>query len=140
MTIACGSDISGPPEEVTFAPGLGVDLTQMTRTSTGLYYQDITVGDGEEAVPGATLSVHYTGWLPDGTEFDSSRQPGRSPFQFVLGARQVISGWDEGLNGMRVGGERRLVIPPHLGYGQAGSGDIPGNTSLVFEVELLAVE
>lgn len=139
LAVACGSDISGPPEEVTFAPELNVDLTQMTKTATGLYYQDLTVGDGEEAVSGATLTVHYTGWLPDGTEFDSSRRAGREPFEFVLGAHQVIPGWDEGLLGMRVGGERKLVIPPHLGYGQAGSGTIPGNTSLVFDVELLAV-
>lgn len=106
---------------------------------------DLTAGSGAEAVNGKRLSVNYTGWLYDpvrpdhkGQQFDSSI--GRAPFSFVLGAGQVIRGWDQGFNGMRVGGTRRLVVPPSLAYGSTGSGPIPGNATLVFDVELLAVQ
>ncbi|MBI2189857.1 MAG: FKBP-type peptidyl-prolyl cis-trans isomerase [Acidobacteria bacterium] len=106
---------------------------------------DLRVGTGVEAVAGRTLTVHYTGWLyaptqPDqkGQQFDSSA--GRAPFSFVLGAGRVIQGWERGVPGMRVGGLRRLVIPPELGYGAQGAPGIPPNSTLVFDVELLDVQ
>ena len=111
----------------------------MTTTDSGLQYEDTTVGEGEEAVSGRTVTVHYTGTLEDGTQFDSSR--GRGPFTFNLGAGMVIKGWDEGVAGMKVGGTRTLVIPPDLGYGDAGAGGvIPGGATLRFEVELLSMQ
>jgi FKBP-type peptidyl-prolyl cis-trans isomerase FkpA len=109
-------------------------------TASGLIIDDITVGDGDEAKAGQTVSVHYTGWLTDGSKFDSSKDR-NDPFEFGLGARQVISGWDEGVQGMKVGGTRKLTIPPNLGYGARGAGGvIPPNATLVFEVELLAIK
>jgi len=122
----------------TFAPALGVDLPAMTKTPSGLAYQDKTVGTGATATAGKMVSVHYTGWLPDGTKFDSSRDR-NEPFDFPLGAGHVIAGWDEGVAGMKVGGRRLLVIPPALGYGAGGTGPIPPNATLVFDVELLGV-
>ena len=105
-----------------------------------LQMEDLVVGTGPEARKGQTVSVHYTGWLIDGTKFDSSLDRGR-PFDFQLGAGQVIRGWDEGVTGMRVHGKRRLTIPPDLGYGPQGAGGvIPPNATLVFEVELLDVK
>ena len=104
-----------------------------------LQIEDQVVGTGAEAVKGKQVSVHYTGWLTDGTKFDSSKDSGR-PFGFALGRGQVIQGWDDGVAGMKVGGKRKLTIPPELGYGPAGaSGVIPPNATLVFEVELLGV-
>lgn len=106
---------------------------------------DLRVGTGAEAVAGRTLSVHYTGWLyaptaPEqkGQQFDSSA--GRGPFSFVLGAGRVIQGWERGVPGMRVGGQRRLVIPPDMAYGSQGAPGIPPNSTLVFDVELLDVQ
>jgi len=108
---------------------------------------DLIVGTGATATTGRVLTVNYTGWLYDpaqpeqkGSQFDSSLTPGRTPHQFRLGAGEVIRGWDDGVPGMRVGGRRRLVIPPELGYGTAGRNPIPPNASLVFDVELLAVQ
>jgi FKBP-type peptidyl-prolyl cis-trans isomerase len=122
-----------------FSASLGVDTAALTRTPTGLRYQDLTAGQGEEAVAGKAVSVHYTGWLPNGEKFDSSRDR-NEPFGFTLGAGQVIAGWDEGVAGMKVGGRRKLVIPPDLGYGTAGAPpDIPPGATLVFDVELLDV-
>lgn len=109
-------------------------------TESGLKYRDFQVGAGEEAEPGDKVEVHYTGWLTDGTKFDSSRDRGR-PFNFQLGQGRVIKGWDEGVTGMKVGGKRKLIIPPELGYGDRGAGNkIPPNATLEFEVELLDVQ
>jgi FKBP-type peptidyl-prolyl cis-trans isomerase FkpA len=106
----------------------------------GLKYTDDQVGNGTEAQSGKTVVVHYTGWLLDGTKFDSSRDRNQ-PFSFPLGRGQVIKGWDEGVAGMKVGGKRTLVIPPDLGYGARGAGGaIPPNATLKFEVELLEVK
>ncbi len=108
-------------------------------TDSGLKYEDVKVGDGAAAAAGQTVSVHYTGWLVDGTKFDSSRDR-NDPFRFPLGGGRVIRGWDEGVQGMQVGGTRKLTLPPHLGYGAAGAGGvIPPNATLVFEVELLEI-
>ena len=108
-------------------------------TDSGLKYDDLEEGTGTEAVAGNQVSVHYTGWLEDGTKFDSSLDRNQ-PFQFALGRGQVIRGWDEGVQGMKVGGKRKLIIPAQLGYGAAGAGGvIPPNATLVFEVELLEV-
>ncbi len=108
-------------------------------TKSGLKYWDITVGDGAEAVRGKTVRVHYTGWLTNGKKFDSSVDR-REPFEFRLGAGDVIRGWDEGVAGMKVGGKRQLNIKPELGYGVQGYPPvIPPRSTLVFDVELLAV-
>jgi FKBP-type peptidyl-prolyl cis-trans isomerase len=136
--VACwGSDATGPkdPTELDFDPALGVNLDLMTKTSSGLYWQDLVVGDGDEAVAGGFVTVHYTGWLPSGARFDTS--VGGDPIRFDLDA--VIPGWAEGVPGMKVGGKRKLVIPPHLGYGPSGKGPIPPNATLVFDIELLGV-
>ena len=108
-----------------------------TITDSGLEYDDLQAGDGAEAQAGQTVSVHYTGWLTNGNKFDSSKDRNQ-PFQFELGAGQVIAGWDEGVQGMQVGGTRKLTIPANLGYGSRGAGGvIPPNATLIFEVELL---
>ena len=109
-------------------------------TKSGLKYVDQKVGDGKEAKSGDTVEVHYTGWLKDGKKFDSSLDR-KEPFSFKLGAGKVIKGWDEGVAGMKVGGKRKLMIPPELGYGARGAGNvIPPNAELVFEVELLKIK
>ena len=106
-------------------------------TSSGLRYTDVVVGEGDVAQNGQTAYVHYTGWLMNGTKFDSSKDRGE-PFDFPIGQGSVIKGWDEGVTGMRVGGTRMLVIPPDLAYGHRGAGGvIPPNATLKFEVELL---
>jgi len=106
---------------------------------TDLVIEDLRVGTGAEAVAGQSVSVHYVGTLTNGTKFDASRDRNR-PFDFRLGGGQVIQGWDRGVAGMKVGGLRKLTIPPHLGYGARGAGGvIPPNATLVFEVELLGV-
>ena len=111
-----------------------------TTTPTGLVIEDISVGEGAAAAAGQQVTVHYTGWLTDGTKFDSSKDRG-DPFDFPLGRQHVIAGWDEGVQGMQVGGVRKLTIPPDLGYGARGAGGvIPPNATLVFEVELLAID
>ena len=109
-------------------------------TVSGLTYEDISVGSGETASAGMHVTVHYTGWLTDGAKFDSSKDRD-DPFSFSLGAGHVIRGWDEGVQGMQVGGVRKLTIPADLGYGARGAGGvIPPNATLVFEVELLGVK
>ncbi len=133
---ACGGN--GSPEATTGGSGVS-DMTTLQVT-------DVKVGTGTEATNGKVVSVHYTGWLYNaaaadkhGTKFDSSRDRNQ-PFEFGLGAGQVIRGWDQGVAGMKVGGQRTLIIPPSLGYGSAGAGGvIPGNATLVFDVELLGV-
>jgi FKBP-type peptidyl-prolyl cis-trans isomerase FkpA len=118
----------------------------MTTTASGLQYEDTLIGSGDEATPGRKVKVHYTGWLHEptaadqrGKKFDSSKDRG-DPFSFALGAGHVIRGWDEGVQGMKVGGTRVLTIPSELGYGARGAGGvIPPNATLVFEVELLGV-
>lgn len=110
---------------------------QTVTTESGLTYLDMTVGTGRLAELGDTASVHYTGWLADGKKFDSSVDR-KEPFSFRLGAGQVIKGWDEGVMGMKIGGKRKLTIPPQLGYGARGTGGvIPPNATLTFDVELL---
>lgn len=108
-------------------------------TSSGLVIDEITLGEGDEAQAGRMVSVHYTGWLTNGSKFDSSVDR-NEPFDFPLGRGHVIRGWDEGVAGMKVGGKRKLTIPPELGYGARGAGGvIPGNATLKFDVELLAL-
>jgi FKBP-type peptidyl-prolyl cis-trans isomerase len=146
LFIGCGKDSqtaarSTSDPDIThmqFHQKLGVDLATMTKTSSGLQYKDFVVGKGDEARAGQEATVHYTGWLPDGTKFDSSKDR-NEPFSFRVGRRMVIAGWDEGVAGMKVGGTRKLVIPPNLGYGSRGVDIIPPNATLVFDVELLGV-
>jgi len=112
----------------------------LVTTATGLQYQDLVIGNGAEAKAGDVVSVHYTGWLDDGTKFDSSLDRGQ-PFEFTLGLGKVIQGWDEGVEGMKVGGKRKLIIPPDLAYGSSGAGNvIPPNATLTFEIELLEIK
>jgi FKBP-type peptidyl-prolyl cis-trans isomerase FkpA len=128
------------PDEVarTYAPELNVDLERMRRGEGGLRYQDLEEGTGAVAEQGRPVVVHYTGWLPDGTQFDSSHDHGQ-PFQIVIGQGHVIRGWDVGIPGMREGGTRRLVIPHGMAYGPSGMGPIPPRATLIFDVELLEV-
>lgn len=117
--------------------GIPAQQEAMVRTSSGLEYVDLVIGKGQEAKAGDMAVVHYTGWLKDGEKFDSSKDR-NEPFQFMLGAGQVIKGWDEGVVGMKIGGTRKLIIPPALGYGARGAGRvIPPNATLTFEVDLL---
>ena len=109
------------------------------KTDSGLEYKDIVLGEGESPEVGDRVIVHYTGTLEDGTKFDSSRDRGQ-PFEFAIGVGQVIKGWDEGLMGMKVGGKRKLTIPPELGYGSRDNGPIPANSTLIFEIDLIGIE
>jgi len=133
VSAACSSSTTAP----TSAPDSGVTTLQII---------DVKVGTGVQATNGRILTVDYTGWLYStsaadhhGNKFDSSRDPGKQPYPFTLGVNQVIAGWDQGLAGMRVGGQRTLIIPPSLGYGNQASNTIPRNSTLVFDVELLDV-
>jgi peptidylprolyl isomerase len=125
------------PEDVAhvaFDPSLGVHLDSMVHRASGLYVQDLVTGSGAVATLGRSIVVRYTGWLPNGKRFDGSE------ITVTLGTNKTIRGWEEGLLGMRVGGKRRLIIPPHLGYGSKAAGaDIPPNTVLVFEMEAVSV-
>ena len=121
------------------APAATAAQEKIVTTASGLKYEDLKVGDGAEAKNGDRVEVHYTGWLENGTKFDSSVDRGK-PFPFPLGAGRVIKGWDQGVAGMKVGGKRKLIIPPALGYGERGAGGvIPPNATLIFEVELLKI-
>ncbi len=126
-----------PIEQTTFASALGVNLSASTKTASGLYYRDITVGTGALVVNGQTLTVRYTGWLSSGSQFDANTTTG---FQFLLGTGRVIAGWDEGLQGARVGTTRQLIVPASLAYGPNGYGPIPGNAVIVFNVEILSAQ
>ncbi|AHG88050.1 peptidylprolyl isomerase FKBP-type [Gemmatirosa kalamazoonensis] len=122
------------PTQNTYAPQLGVALPAFYKTQRGTYYQDVAVGTGIASIPGRKVKVRYTGWLPNGTKFDAGE------IDFTPGAGEVIVGWDDGIVGMKVGGKRKLVIPASLGYGAQGAPpDIPPNSVLVFDVELLSV-
>ena len=133
--MGCGDDMTGPEtiEEAEFAGSLGINLANFTRTSSGLYYEDIAEGSGEPAAAGNEVEVAYAGWLTDGTEFDSGA------FSFTLGVGQVVRGFDEGVTGMKVGGIRRIIIPPALGYGSQGSGPVPPDAIMIFRIEVLAI-
>ncbi len=120
-----GAQPGDPPEEV------------LEQYGSQLQKEDLVLGTGEEAVRGRTVDVHYTGYLTDGRRFDSTA--GKEPFSFRLGAGKVIRGWDEGVVGMKVGGKRKLTVPPDLGYGERGMGGIPPRATLLFEIELVAV-
>ena len=137
---ACGSDSPTSIEDTEFASSLGVDLSAMTRTNTGLYYRDLTVGTGALAQNSSRITAYYKGWLSNGTSFGSLVAPATPLGPFTLGTGYVIPGWDQGIPGMREGGKRQLVIPPGLAYGSAGRGNIPPNAVLVFEVELVDVQ
>lgn len=132
-------DVSATVEATTFAASLGVDIPNSRRTTNGAYIRDITVGTGAVVSAGQLLNVRYTGWLSTGTQVDSNVNSS-STFPFRLGTHEVISGWDEGIPGMRVGGKRQLVIPPSLGYGANTNGPIPGNSVLVFVVEIISAQ
>ncbi len=145
LLVLGGCGVEGPTPLRTRAsprgPGhgaVGGPVAAMTQTASGLRFQDLEVGEGEEAADGQNVTVHYTGWFLDGEKFDSSVDRGET-FSFELGRGSVIAGWDEGVAGMRVGGKRRLVIPPDLAYGEAGRRGIPPNSTLVFDVELLGM-
>ncbi len=146
VAAGCGSDTTtGPVPDpditmTTFAPGLGIDLSKMTKTASGLYFRDLTVGAGATVLVGKRVSIHYTGWLVNGTQFDTNQAPS-SPFQFTVGTGQVIiPGFDQGVRGMAIGGRRQLVIPPSLGYGSTASDPIPANSILVFQIDLVAIQ
>ena len=143
ITAGCSSITTSndPPdiEKTTFAASLGVDLKAMTKTASGLYWRDLTVGTGATVAGGSRVAVHYTGWLSHGTQFDENVAPAQ-PYSFTVGAGQTILGFDEGVRGMKVGGVRQLIIPPWLGYGPQGSGPIPPNAILVFRVEVVSIQ
>lgn len=133
---------ANPSSSSTPAPAAAATPTggKVHKLPSGLQYEDMVVGSGKMAEPGMNVSVHYTGWLTDGTKFDSSLDRNQA-FQFQLGAGMVIRGWDEGVKGMRIGGKRKLTIPSDMGYGAQGAGGvIPPNATLVFDVELLDVK
>jgi len=131
-------DIPSNPAVEVYASSLGVTIANMTKKSDALYTQDLLLGTGADIVNGKVARVTYSGWLINGTRFDSN--VGGTPFSFTVGGSQVIAGWDLGLVGMKVGGKRRLVIGSSLGYGRSGSGPIPPNATLVFDVEVLSAQ
>lgn len=143
LAAACSSDPSGPeptdPLAISYAPALNVDFTRMTQSATGLWFEDVVLGDGDLPEVGAAVDVLYAGYLSDGTLFDQVDDP-EDPFRFFLGVTNLIPGFTEGVSGMRPGGKRKLVIPPQLGYGFQPFGPIPANSVIVFDVELLAID
>ena len=146
LLAACGPKepvvISNTPAsiaEATFADSLDIEIEKFDTNAAGLYWRDLTVGDGAVVQAGQVVSVNYDGRFPDGSPFDAS-DPG-DPIQFPIGVRRVIDGWDQGLVGMKVGGKRQLIIPPALGYGPLGSPPvIPPNATLIFTVEVMAAQ
>ncbi len=143
---ACAKPASTSPTDpanqviatATFDSSMHVDLKASTQTPSGLYYRDLVVGTGPVATPGQMVAAGYIGWLTNGQKFDAS--PAGQPYGFPLGGHRVIPGWDEGVAGMHVGGKRQLIIPASLGYGPQGSGPIPPNAVLIFNVELIGVQ
>ena len=146
---AFGINLNGANTAATEASAKGSDVASTTspivennlnnNVTDVLQIDDIKLGTGAEAVPGKKLTVNYVGTLTNGTKFDSSIDRG-TPFQFTLGSGQVIKGWEQGMQGMKVGGERKLIIPPTMGYGAQAIGSIPANSTLIFDVTLLKVE
>jgi FKBP-type peptidyl-prolyl cis-trans isomerase len=131
----CGDGPTGPQVigDVEFAASLGIDLDRMTKTASGVYIEDVTEGTGDPIQSGAVINIAYTGWLTDGVPFDSGQ------FSFTLGESGFIEGWNLGIEGMKLGGRRLIVIPPELGYGDAGRAVIPGGSILIFRIDLLTV-
>ena len=136
---ACGSDSSTevPPAQdiatVSFASSLGINLANFTKTSYGLYLKDVTVGTGATVAKGDTLFVHYVGYFPTGVVFDSNPTTA-DPFRFTVGAGNVIAAWDSAAVGMKISGQREIIVPPSLGYGATAHGSIPANSILVFVI------
>ena len=141
MLAACAAPAVEAPavarESITFAPQLGIDVAQMQRLEGGLLVRDMRPGDGPVARRGDNVAVRYVGWLPDGTTVDAVVPPA-APKQFRLGSGEVIRGWDEAVVGMRVGGQRQVVIPPSMGYGRRQVAGIPPGSTLVFLIELVS--
>jgi FKBP-type peptidyl-prolyl cis-trans isomerase len=132
---AVDSDVINPS---IFAPSLDIRLTEMTRTPSGLYIGEFAPGEGPPATPGDRLSVRYTLYLPDGRRVGGT-SPDDPPFEFRLGNREVVAGWEEGLVGLRPGGRRRLIIPPRLGYGPRSRGEVPPNSVMVVDLRLVSI-
>jgi FKBP-type peptidyl-prolyl cis-trans isomerase FkpA len=135
LLAACATAPLRTAESVQFAPSLGIRLEAMERLPSGVHYRDVRSGEGEPVRTGERVRVHFGGWLSDGTQFGGVAPPA-APLEFELGAGAVIRGWDEGVAGMRPGGQRLLVVPPAMAYGRAGGQTVPGNTVLVFLIEL----
>lgn len=136
LLAACDDGVKVPTiEETVFNAGLGVNLAASTKTASGMYYRDISVGSGATVVEGSNVAIHYTGYLADATIFDINQAP-QVPFPFTVGQEAVIAGVDEGVRGMQVGGVRQLIIPPNLGYGGSPRGPIPANSILVFNITI----
>lgn len=144
LTVASGCSESTAPAApdiatTNFASSLNINLSEFTVTSGGMYVQDIEEGEGIEASAGQVVAVYYKGWLANGTMFDQRQAP-QSPYSFTLGVSPVIDGFRLGVSGMQPGGVRRFILPPSLGYGATAYGSIPGNSILVFEIELVSIQ
>lgn len=135
---ACASTPPVPIEALTFAPHLGIDLASMRATTSGVRYIDVAPGPGVVIREGHQIDVFYAGWLPDGTQVDAVTRPS-APLTFRVGRREVIRGWEDAVIGMRVGGQRRIVVPPELAYGSRSVGHIPRNATLVFLIHVVDV-
>ncbi len=141
--LSTGPDVPAPidPAQDTYATSLGVDIASMTKSSTGLYYKDKSVGDGTAAAVGDSVQVHYTLWLTNGTKVQSSKDGTGGPYRILIGDQSptsAIAGFQEGVVGMRPGGVRQLVVPPHLGWGNQQYGAVQPNANVVFELEYVA--